>query len=52
MGNKNKYPAEPRPITRSEIEDRKEREQKAKVEKIKATFMTRALDLNKKIRGA
>lgn len=51
-GNKNKYPAEPRPITRNEIEERKEREQRAKVEKIKSTFMTRALDLNKKIGGA
>ena len=51
-GNKNKYPSEPRPITRNEIEERKERERQAKVEKIKATFMTRALDVNKKIGGA
>ena len=51
-GNKNKYPSEPRPITRNELEERKEREQREKVEKIKATFMTRALDLNKKIGGA
>lgn len=50
-GNKNKYPAEPRPITRTEIEERKEREQKAKVEKIKATFMTKALSINKNIGG-
>ena len=51
-GNKNKYPSEPRPVTRNEIEERKERERQAKVEKIKATFMTRALDVNKKIGGA
>lgn len=51
-GNKNKYPSEPHPITRNEIEERKERERQAKVEKIKATFMTRALDVNKKIGGA
>ncbi|MBE7039141.1 MAG: hypothetical protein E7398_00250 [Ruminococcaceae bacterium] len=51
-GNKNKYPSEPRPITRNEIEERQERERQAKVEKIKATFMTRALDVNKKIGGA
>lgn len=51
-GNKNKYPSEPRPITRNEIEERKERERRAKEEKIKAVFMTRALDVNKKIGGA
>lgn len=51
-GNKIKYPTEPRPITRNEIEERKEREQRAKVEKIKATFMTKALEVNKKIGGA
>lgn len=50
-GNKIKYPAEPRPITRNEIEERKEREQKAKVEKIKATFMTKALSINKNMGG-
>lgn len=48
-GQKIKYPSEPRPITRSEIEERKEREQKQKIEKIKATFMTKALSINKKI---
>jgi hypothetical protein len=50
-GNKIKYPTEPRPITRTEIEERKEREQKAKVEKIKATFMTKALSINKNMGG-
>ena len=33
------------------IEERKEREQKAKVEKIKATFMTKALSINKNMGG-
>lgn len=50
-GNKYNYPAEPRPITRNEIEARKEREQREKVEKIKATFIAKALDVNKKIGG-
>ena len=50
-GNKIKYPTEPRPITQNEIEERKEREQKAKVEKIKATFMTKALSINKNMGG-
>ena len=50
-GNKNKYPTEPRPITLNEIEERKEREQKAKAEKIKAMFMTKALSINKNMGG-
>ena len=49
--SKNKYPTEPRPVTRAEIEARKEREQKLKIEKIKATFMTKALSINEKIGG-
>lgn len=47
-GQKYKYPAEPKPITRDEIEERKEREQREKMEKIKATFMSRALAFNAK----
>ena len=50
-GNKNKYPTEPRPITLSELEERKEREEKIKVEKIKATFMAKALSINKNMGG-
>jgi hypothetical protein len=50
-GNKYNYPSEPRPITRNEIEARKEREQRERVEKIKAAFITKALDVNKKIGG-
>ena len=44
--NKHKYPSEPKPITMSEIEERKERERKAKMEKIKAAFTAKALAVN------
>ena len=50
-GSNYKYPTEPRPITRSEIEARKEREQKEKIEKIKAAFIAKALKVNKNIGG-
>lgn len=45
-GDKHRYPSEPKPITMAEIEARREREQKARVEKIKAAFTTRALSVN------
>jgi len=44
--SKYKYPSEPKPITMSEIEERKEREHKAKMEKIKAAFTAKALAVN------
>ena len=44
--SKYKYPAEPKPITTDEIEERKERERKAKMEKFKAAFTARALAVN------
>jgi hypothetical protein len=47
-GNKNKYPSEPLPITRDEAEERREREQRAKMERIRATFTARALMVNAK----
>ena len=50
-GQKNRYPSEPRPITMSEIEERRERERKAKEEQIKARFMSRALNVNKNMGG-
>jgi len=50
-GKKHEYPAEPLPITEMEIAERKEREQKAKVERIKAAFTARALAMNAKIGG-
>ena len=47
-GAKHQYPSEPKPITMSEIEERKEREAKERMERIKATFTARALGLNAK----
>ena len=43
---KYKYPSEPKPITMDEIEERKERERRAKMEKIKAAFTAKALAVN------
>ena len=45
-GSKYQYPAEPKPITLNEARERQEREQKAKMEQIKARFTARALSLN------
>jgi hypothetical protein len=45
-GQKHQYPSEPKPITMDEIEERKERERKAKMEKIKAAFTAKALAVN------
>lgn len=45
-GNKHQYPSEPKPITVSEAKERQEREQRAKMEQIKARFTARALSLN------
>ncbi len=49
---KYKYPTEPRPITMMEIEERKERERQAKAERIKAAFIARALNVNRKLGGS
>ena len=48
-GQKHKYPEEPMPITKADAEARKEREQKAKMERIKAAFTARALGVNAKM---
>lgn len=40
------YPSEPKPITRAEVEERQAREEKARMERIKARFTARALTLN------
>ena len=45
-GQKYKYPAEPKAITRDEIEERRERERRQKMEKIKAAFTAKALAVN------
>lgn len=50
-GNKNKYPKEPYPVSREEQKERQEREQKAKMERIKAAFTARALGVNAKLGG-
>ena len=48
-GTKHYYPNEPKPITRDEVLERRERAEKAKMEKIKAAFTARALSLNAKM---
>lgn len=48
-GQKYQYPAEPKPITRDEIEERKEREQRQRMERIKAVFTAKALAVNAKV---
>ena len=45
-GSKYQYPSEPKPITINEAKERQEREQRAKMEQIKARFTARALSLN------
>lgn len=47
-GQKHKYPEEPFPMSRLEQEERKERERKAQMERIKAQFTARALIMNSK----
>lgn len=44
--SKHEYPSEPKPITMIEVEERREREQKRKMERIKAAFTARALNVN------
>ena len=50
-GAKHQYPNEPFPITTEEQQERKEREQRAKMERIKAAFTAKALTVNAKIGG-
>lgn len=50
-GSKHKYPSEPMPITADEVQERKEREQRAKVERIKAAMISRTLAINANIGG-
>ena len=51
-GNKHQYPSEPLPITAAEQQERREREEKAKMERIKAQFMVKALAMNAKMGGS
>lgn len=48
-GTKHKYPAEPLPISQDEAEERKQREQKAKMERMKAGFTAKALAMNARL---
>ena len=43
---KYQYPSEPKPITKAEVEERQKREEKARMERIKARFTARALSIN------
>jgi hypothetical protein len=45
-GSKYQYPAEPKPITMAEVEERRERDERARIEAIKARFTARALNIN------
>lgn len=49
--SKHAYPSEPIAITESERQERLEREQKAKMERIKAAFTARALGMNANMGG-
>ena len=51
-GAKHQYPNEPFAITAEEQQERKEREQKARMERIKAAFTAKALAVNTKIGGS
>ena len=50
-GAKHQYPEEPFPITLEEQQERKEREQMARMERIKAAFTAKALAMNAKLGG-
>ena len=50
-GSKHEYPSEPKPITVSEANALREREQKAKMERIKAAFTAKALRINAQKEG-
>ena len=50
-GMKHEYPSEPYALTEAEQLERQEREQRARMERIKATFTARALSVNAKMGG-
>lgn len=51
-GTKHEYPSEPFPITAAEQQERREREEKAKMDRIKSLFTARALSVNAKLGGS
>ena len=50
-GQKHTYPAEPFPITADEQRERWEREEKARMERMKAAFIARSLQVNTRLGG-
>lgn len=50
-GNKHQYPSEPFPLTADEQKERREREEKARMERMKAAFIARSLQVNTKLGG-
>ena len=50
-GQKHPYPAEPFPITLEEQEARRERDEQARMERMKAAFMARSLQVNTRLGG-
>lgn len=46
-----KYPELPLPITKIELQEKRDKEKKEKMERIKAEFTARALAINSQIRG-
>lgn len=49
--SKFKYPSEPKPIFKGDLEERQERDRQAKAESMKARFMAKALSVNAKLGG-
>ena len=50
-GQKHPYPAEPFPLTADEQQERREREEKARMERMKAAFIARSLQVNTNFGG-
>ncbi len=50
-GQKIEYPSEPIPITAAEVREKREREDRLKMERMKAAFAARAQQFNEKKRG-
>ena len=51
-GQKHTYPAEPFPITVEEQQERRAREEKARMERMKAAFIAKSLQVNTKLGGS
>ena len=51
-GQKHLYPAEPFPLTADEQQERRDREEKARMERMKAAFIAKSLQVNTKLGGS